>query len=112
MPTVWCIIILARRCRTNCPSVLACTIHGQKRFGTLNYWSKAEFRSDEDAYRSDVANLYEAGRRRTLTTFYRNATKGHFADDTVPRAVDSAWTCILGREAAARHAADDGADSG
>ncbi len=92
--------------------MLACTIHGQKRFGTLNYWSKAEFRSDEDAYRSDVANLYEAGAAQNIDTFYRNATKGHFADDTVPRAVDSAWTCILGREAAARHAADDGADSG
>jgi myo-inositol 2-dehydrogenase / D-chiro-inositol 1-dehydrogenase len=84
------------------PATLTCTIHGQKGFGTLNYWSKAEFRSDDDAYRADVANLYEAGAARNIDTFYRNVTEGHFANDTVPRAVDSALTCILGREAAAR----------
>jgi myo-inositol 2-dehydrogenase / D-chiro-inositol 1-dehydrogenase len=84
------------------PSTLTCTIHGQKGFGTLNYWSKAEFRSDDDAYRADVANLYEAGAARNIDSFYRNVTEGHFANDTVPRAVDSALTCILGREAAAR----------
>ena len=37
-----------------------------------------------------------------LICFYRKVTEGHFANDTVPRAVDSALTCILGREAAAR----------
>jgi predicted dehydrogenase len=84
------------------PSVLNCTIHGQKGFGTLEYWRKAEFRSDEDAYRADVANLYEAGAARNTDTFYRNITEGNFAHDTVPRAVDSALTCILGREAAAQ----------
>ena len=84
------------------PSALTCTIHGQKGFGTLEYWKKAEFRSDEDAYRSDVTNLYEAGAARNIDTFYRNVTEGHFDNATVPRAVDSALTCILGREAAAR----------
>ena len=84
------------------PSALTCTIHGQKGYGTLEYWRKAEFRSDEQAYRADVANLYEAGAARNIDTFYRNVTEGHFANDTVPRAVDSALTCILGREAAAR----------
>ena len=84
------------------PGVLTCTIHGQKGFGTVEYWRKAEFRSDEDAYRADVANLYEAGAARNIDNFYRNVTEGHFANDTVPRAVDSALTCILGREAAAR----------
>jgi myo-inositol 2-dehydrogenase / D-chiro-inositol 1-dehydrogenase len=84
------------------PSTLTCTVHGQRGFGTLNYWSKAEFRSDEDAYRADVANLYEAGAARNIDTFYRNITEGNFANETVPRAVDSALTCILGREAAAR----------
>jgi hypothetical protein len=84
------------------PGALTCTIHGQKGFGTLNYWSKAEFRSEDDAYRANVDNLYEAGAARNIDTFYRNVTEGHFANDTVPRAVDSALTCILGREAAAR----------
>ena len=83
-------------------SVLSCTIHGQKGYGTLEYWKRAEFRSDESAYRADVSNLYEAGAARNIDTFYQNITEGHFANDTVPRAVDSALTCILGREAAAR----------
>jgi predicted dehydrogenase len=83
-------------------STLTCTIHGQKGFGTLNYWGKAEFRSEDDAYRAGVDNLYEAGAARNIDTFYRNVTEGNFANETVPRAVDSALTCILGREAAAR----------
>lgn len=81
---------------------LTCTIQGQKGFGALEYWKKAEFRSDEDAYRVNVVNLYEAGAARNIDTFYRNVTEGDFANSTVPRAVDSALTCILGREAAAR----------
>jgi myo-inositol 2-dehydrogenase / D-chiro-inositol 1-dehydrogenase len=84
------------------PSVLNCTIHGQKGFGTLEYWRKAEFRSDESAYSAAVDNLYEAGAAKNIESFYRSVTEGHFANDTVPRAVDSALTCILGREAAAR----------
>lgn len=83
-------------------SALTCTIHGQKGYGTLEYWKKAEFRSDDDAYRADVKDLYDSGAARNIDTFYRNITEGHFANDTVPRAVDSALTCILGREAAAR----------
>jgi predicted dehydrogenase len=84
------------------PSALTCTIHGTKGFGTIEYWKKAEFRSFDDAYRANVEGLYEAGASRNIDTFYRNVTEGHFANDTVPRAVDSALTCILGREAAAR----------
>jgi myo-inositol 2-dehydrogenase/D-chiro-inositol 1-dehydrogenase len=83
-------------------STLTCTIHGQKGYGTLEYWKKAEFRSDDSAYRADVKNLYEAGAARNIDDFYRNVTEGHAANDTVSRAVDSALTCILGREAAAR----------
>ena len=84
------------------PSTLTCTIHGQKGFGTLEYWRKAESRSEEGAYLAAVENLYEAGASRNIDIFYRNVTEGHFANETVPRAVDSALTCILGREAAAR----------
>ena len=81
---------------------LTCTIHGQRGYGTLEYWKKAEFRSDDQAFHANVENLYEAGAARNIDTFYRNVTEGHFANDTVPRAVDSALTCILGKEAAAR----------
>jgi predicted dehydrogenase len=83
-------------------AALTCTIHGQKGFGSLNYWAKAEFRSFDDIYQEDVSNLYEAGASRNIDTFYRNVTEGRFDNDTVPRAVDGALTCILGREAAAR----------
>lgn len=81
---------------------LTCTIHGQKGFGFLTYWGKAEFRSFDDGYRGDVTDLYRAGAARNIDTFYRNVTEGRFENDTVPRAVDGALTCILGREAAAR----------
>ena len=83
---------------------LTCTIQGQKSYGVLNYWGTAEFRSFDDAFHGEVANLYEAGASRNIDTFYRNVTEGHFTNDTVPRAVDGALTCILGREATARRA--------
>jgi len=81
---------------------LTCTIHGQKGFGTLNYWAKAVFRSFDDAYVGEVKDLYAQGPRRNIDTFYHNITEGRFDNDTVPRAVESALVCILGREAAAR----------
>ncbi|MCC6823258.1 MAG: Gfo/Idh/MocA family oxidoreductase [Verrucomicrobia subdivision 3 bacterium] len=81
---------------------IACTIHGQKGFGVLNYWGTAEFRSFDDLFRAEVTNLYEAGASRNIDRFYRNITHGDFGNDTVSRAVDGVLTCILGRDAAAR----------
>jgi predicted dehydrogenase len=81
---------------------LVCTINGQNGFGTLNYWGKAEFRSADDTFVKDVVNLYEAGVVRNIDTYYHNITESRFDNDTVPLAVESALTCILGREAAAR----------
>ena len=81
---------------------LFCTVNGQKGFGTITYWGKAEFRSFDDAFVKDVANLYEAGASRNIDTFYHNITEGQFGNDAVPRVVDGVLTCILGREAAAR----------
>jgi len=81
---------------------LTCTINGQKGFAVLNYWGMAELHSFDDAFRGEVTNLYEAGASRNIEAFYRNITEGYFGNDTVPRAVDGALVCILGREAAAR----------
>ena len=81
---------------------LTCTIYGQKGFGTLTYSGKAEFRSFDDAFRKDVVSLYAAGASRNIDVFYRSVTEGYFENDTVPRAVNGALTCILGREAASR----------
>ena len=50
-----------------------------------------------------VDSLYSAGAVRNIATFYQNITEGKFDNETVPRAVDGCLTCILGREAAARH---------
>jgi len=81
---------------------LTCTVYGQKGFGILTYSGKAEFRSFDDAFRKDVVSLYAAGASRNIDAFYRNVTEGYFENDTVPRSVNGALTCILGREAASR----------
>ena len=50
-----------------------------------------------------MVDLYPAGAKRNIATFYENVTAGRFENPTVRRAVDGCLTCILGREAAARH---------
>ena len=40
---------------------------------------------------------------RNIASFYQAVTGGQFENPTVERAVDGCLTCILGREAAARH---------
>lgn len=84
------------------PNELSCRLHGQTGNALLNYWNKATFRTAEDSHSGDVENLYEAGVVRNIAAFYRNVTEGNFANVTVPRAVDGALTCILGRLAAER----------
>jgi predicted dehydrogenase len=81
---------------------LSCRVYSPTGNALLTYWGKSELHSSEDAYAGAVENLYEAGAARNIATFYKNVTEGHFENDTVPRSVDGALTCILGREAAAR----------
>jgi len=83
---------------------LSCRVHGQTGHALVNYWGKAQFRTSDDAFNGEVANLYDAGAERNIAAFYRCVTDGRFDNPTVKRAVDGALTCILGREAAARHA--------
>jgi len=84
------------------PDELSCRIYGQTGNALLNYWDKATFRSAEDSYSGAVENLYEAGVVRNIGSFYRAVTEGSFTNDTVPRALDGALTCILGRIAGER----------
>lgn len=84
------------------PDELSCRIYGQTGNALLNYWDKATFRSAEDSYSGAVENLYEAGAVRNIASFYRAVTGGDFTNSTVPRAVDGALTCILGRIAGER----------
>ncbi len=81
---------------------LDCRVYGMTGHALLSYWGKAQLRSSDDAYTGLVENLYEAGAVRNIATFYKNVTEGHYENETVPRSVDGALTCILGREAAAR----------
>ena len=84
------------------PDELSCRIYGQTGNALLNYWDKATFRSSEDSFSGAVENLYEAGVVRNLASFHRAITEGDFTNATVPRAVDGALTCILGRIAGER----------
>lgn len=77
-------------------------VHGQAGNAQITYSSKASFMAGEDASRDDVVNLYEAGARRNIATFYDDVTLGRHENPTVRRAVDSCLTTILGREAGRR----------
>jgi predicted dehydrogenase len=84
-------------------SELSCRVLSTAGNATINYWGKSQIHSADDAYGGPVENLYEAGAVRNIATFYQQVTGGHHENTTVPRAVDGALTCILGREAADRH---------
>jgi predicted dehydrogenase len=82
---------------------LSCRVFSDKANAMVNYWGKAHIRAGDDAWSGSVDNLYEAGASRNIATFYNHVVGGHCENQTVPRAVDGILTCILGREAAARH---------
>jgi myo-inositol 2-dehydrogenase/D-chiro-inositol 1-dehydrogenase len=85
-----------------CPDELSCRIYGQTGNALLNYWEKATFRSREDAYSGAVEDLYKTGVMRNIASFYRAISEGDCTNGTVPRAVDGALTCVLGRIAGER----------
>lgn len=85
-----------------CPDELSCRIYGQTGNALLNYWEKATFRSRDDAFSGPVENLYEAGVKRNIASYYRAVTEGDHSNSTVPRAVDGALACVLGRIAGER----------
>lgn len=80
---------------------LAGIIQGRDANARLSYWGRAYVRGGEQQYSGGtVANLYEAGARRNIETFYRNVVESRFENPTLQRSVDGLLTCILGREAA------------
>jgi hypothetical protein len=84
-------------------STLDCHVYGSTGNATISYWGKATLRSGPGEYSGQVETLYQSGIVRNLATFYDNVTQQRADVSTVRRAVDSALTCILGREAASRH---------
>jgi len=81
---------------------LDCHVYGTTAHALITYWGKAFLLGGGQKYSVQVENLYHDGIVRNIATFYRNVTNGRSENPTVRRAVDSALTCILGREAASR----------
>ncbi len=83
---------------------LTCEFYGLQANATICYWGKAQVRGGpQHIGPRNVENLYQAGAMRNIGEFYQCVTEGRFDNPTVGRAVDGCLTCILGREAAARH---------
>jgi len=89
--------------KNNCDGQLSCRVYGQTANALINYWGKAYVRGGSGHCVGTVDNLYLAGAKRNIATFYHNVIKDSCANDTVQRSVDGALTAILGREAAERH---------
>jgi myo-inositol 2-dehydrogenase / D-chiro-inositol 1-dehydrogenase len=82
---------------------LAAEFQGSEASARISYWGKAFVRGGKQHFGGGkVENLYNAGATRNIAAFYDAVTKGNTSNATVQHAIDSALTCILGREAAAR----------
>jgi predicted dehydrogenase len=83
---------------------LSCKLYSPTAHAFITYWHKAHFhRRGEKEYTGQVVDLYTAGAVRNIASFYQAVTDRHFENPTVARAVDGCLTCLLGRDAAARH---------
>lgn len=82
---------------------LTAEFQGSEASARVAYWGKAFVRGGSQSFGGGkVENLYEAGAVRNISTFYDAVNQGDTSNTSIPHAVDSALTCILGREAAAR----------
>jgi predicted dehydrogenase len=83
---------------------LAAEFQGSEASARISYWGKSFVRGGKQHYGGGkVENLYNAGAERNIATFYDAVVKGDTSNAAVKCGVDSVLTCILGREAAARH---------
>jgi predicted dehydrogenase len=83
---------------------LSCKAYSPTAHAIVSYIHKAHFhRRGQPEYTGQVVDLYTAGAVRNIASFRDAVVGGHFENPTVRRAVDGCLTCILGREAAARH---------
>ena len=95
---------LGQALKNNNPDELSAAFHGTEANAVLNYWGKAFLRGGKKHFGGGtVEGLYAAGAERNIARFYREVTRGSFANDTCQRAVDGVLTCVLGYEAADRH---------
>lgn len=84
-------------------TVLTARLYGRDAYAELSYLGKSILRGSDNPVAGKPENLYLNGAKRNIAAFYENITQGRFTNETVARAVDGCLTCILGREAAARH---------
>ncbi len=90
--------------KNNVEGTLRCCVYGPTAYAQVDYWGKAFLRGGPKHYGGGaVKNLYEDGARRNIAAFYEAVINNDCSNPTVRRAVDGCLTCILGREAAARH---------
>ena len=83
---------------------LSCRVYSYNTRAFIDYWGNAIFQArGEKPLGGPVTDLYTAGAKRNIDTFYRAIVVGNFENATAPRAVDGTLTTILGREAAVRH---------
>jgi len=83
--------------------VLDCHIYGVGANATVSYYDHAVFQiRRKKAFSQPVVGLYAAGAKRNIASFHQDVLAGRVDNPTVPEAVDSCLTCILGREAASR----------
>jgi predicted dehydrogenase len=83
---------------------LSCRLFGQRGHAVVDYTRKARFHiRGQKEMTAEVVDLYAAGAKRNIASFYSDVTAGRLENPTVRRAMDGCLTCILGREAAFRH---------
>ncbi len=86
------------------PDFCSCMAHGQGGNALLGYGGVAQLINSTTAFKENVVNLYEMGARRNIAAFHQLIQQGNYSNDTVPHAVGSALTTILGREAGLKRA--------
>jgi myo-inositol 2-dehydrogenase / D-chiro-inositol 1-dehydrogenase len=69
----------------------------------VGYGGKALIRGGRQQYpESTIDDLYAAGATRNIATFHDHISRGRFANETVPMAIESCLATILAREACLR----------
>jgi len=83
---------------------LVAEFQGSDAGARVSYWGKAYVRGGPQHFGGGkIEGLYEAGAVRNIASFYDAVCKGDVSNTTVPHAVDSCITCVLGRVAAQRN---------
>jgi predicted dehydrogenase len=82
---------------------LCVDIRGELAAAHICYWGKSYLRGGPKPHgAADVKDLYPAGAKRNIATFYQHVTEGRHDNPTVRRTIDGTLTTILGREAGHR----------